>query len=127
MFSRSQLVLSGFGLTASGLIIQESAADTLSDQATHATPKESADLATSTSSAGQSATSPDATIRTIKDQLTRAKTYLGLLASRGNHGSAKELRARMRDIQQALGHATNDGMLPQKYFLFHCTTECLFS
>ncbi|KAK1631732.1 hypothetical protein QYE76_006047 [Lolium multiflorum] len=92
------------------------------DETTRATPREetstgevsiNADLGTSLSSAGQSATSPDATIRIIKDQLTRAKTYLGLLASRGNHGSAKELRARMKDIQRALGDATNDGMLPQ--------------
>jgi len=97
------------------------AADILSGQTTHATPKESyirpvnvsADLATSKSSADHSATSPDATIHIIKDQLTRAKTYLGFLASRGNHGSAKELRARMKDIQRALGDATNDGMLPQ--------------
>ncbi|XP_062198440.1 probable galacturonosyltransferase 4 [Phragmites australis] len=64
------------------------------------------------SSAGQS-TSPDATICIIKDQLTRAKTYLGFVASRGNHGLARELRARMRDIQRALGDATSDRQLPQ--------------
>ena len=105
-------------LTANVLIVQESAADTLSDHASI-----NADLATSASGTGHSATSPDATIRIIKDQLIRAKTYLGVLASRGNHGTAKELRARMKDIQRALGDATDDGMLPQKYFLFHCTTE----
>uniref|UniRef100_A0ACD5YEK2 Uncharacterized protein n=1 Tax=Avena sativa TaxID=4498 RepID=A0ACD5YEK2_AVESA len=113
------------GITTTGNLSssfeKESAADTLSGQITHATSKESyiravdisADLATSKSSADHSATSPDATIRIIKDQLTRAKTYLSFLASRGNHGSAKELRARMKDIQRALGDATNDGMLPQ--------------
>uniref|UniRef100_A0ACD5XTA1 Uncharacterized protein n=1 Tax=Avena sativa TaxID=4498 RepID=A0ACD5XTA1_AVESA len=113
------------GITTTGNLSssleKESAADTLSGQITHATSKESyiravnisADLATSKSSADHSATSPDATIRIIKDQLTRAKTYLGFLASRGNHGSAKELRARMKDIQRVLGDATNDGMLPQ--------------
>lgn len=108
-------------LTANVSIVQESAADTLSDQTAHA--RINADLATSESSTGHSAISPDATIRIIKDQLIRAKTYLGVLASRGNHGTAKELRARMKDIQRALGDATDDGMLPQKYFLFHCTTE----
>jgi alpha-1,4-galacturonosyltransferase len=72
-------------------------------------------------SAGQSATSPDATIRLIKDQLKRAKAYLGFLASRGNHGFGRELRARMRDIQRALGDATRDQQLPQKYFLIRFT------
>ncbi|KAG8049810.1 hypothetical protein GUJ93_ZPchr0009g1402 [Zizania palustris] len=62
---------------------------------------------------GHSTTSSDSTIRTIKDQLTRAKTYLSLVASRHNHGFAKELRARMRDIQRVLGDATSDGQLPQ--------------
>ncbi|KAG2635735.1 hypothetical protein PVAP13_2NG381300 [Panicum virgatum] len=62
---------------------------------------------------GQSTTSPDATVHIIKDQLTRAKTYLGFFASRGNHGFARELRARMRDIQRALGDATSDRQLPQ--------------
>ncbi|KAG8049858.1 hypothetical protein GUJ93_ZPchr0009g1282 [Zizania palustris] len=64
-------------------------------------------------SAGHSTTSSDSTIRTIKDQLTRAKTYLSLVASRHNHGFAKELRARIRDIQRVLGDATSDGQLPQ--------------
>ncbi|KAJ1290130.1 hypothetical protein BS78_02G219200 [Paspalum vaginatum] len=61
--------------------------------------------------AGQTTTLPDATIRIIKDQLIRAKTYLGLFASRGNHGFARELRARMKDIQRALGDATSDQQL----------------
>lgn len=99
--------------------LKDSTADILSNGTTHATPKESytratdinADLPT-TSSAGHSKTSPDAKIRIIRDQLIRAKTYLGFVASRGNHGFAKELRARMRDIQRALGDATNDGLLP---------------
>ncbi|XBH84266.1 hypothetical protein VPH35_072494 [Triticum aestivum] len=48
---------------------KESAADTLSDH-----DSINADLATSASGTGHSATSPDATIRIIKDQLIRAKT-----------------------------------------------------
>ncbi|KAL6656214.1 hypothetical protein ACP70R_007040 [Stipagrostis hirtigluma subsp. patula] len=70
-------------------------------------------LPAKSSSAGQSATMPDATIHVIRDQLRRAKTYLGLVASRGNHGFARELRSRMRDIQRALGDATSDRQLPQ--------------
>lgn len=54
----------------------------------------------------------DATIRIIKNQLTTAKMYLGLFASRGNHGFTRELRARMRDIQRALGDARSDRQLP---------------
>nr|CAB3457374.1 unnamed protein product [Digitaria exilis] len=64
-------------------------------------------------STAQSTKSSDATIHVIKDQLTRAKAYLGFLSPRGNHGFARELRARMRDIQRALGDATSDRQLPQ--------------
>jgi alpha-1,4-galacturonosyltransferase len=92
----------------------------LSEQVTKAIPKESYTPTTNSNSAlptsvsaGHSTTSPDATIRTIKDQLTRATTYLSLVASRGNHGFARELRARMRDIQRVLGDATSGGQLPQ--------------
>ncbi|KAL6844704.1 hypothetical protein ACP4OV_025363 [Aristida adscensionis] len=70
-------------------------------------------LPAKSSRVGQSATTPDTTIRIIKDQLRTAKIYLGLLASRGNHGFARELRARMRDVQRALGDATSDRQLPQ--------------
>uniref|UniRef100_A0A0E0ET95 Hexosyltransferase n=1 Tax=Oryza meridionalis TaxID=40149 RepID=A0A0E0ET95_9ORYZ len=93
----------------------------LSEQVTKAIPKESytpttnsnSALPTTSGSAGHSTTSPDTTIHIIKDQLTRAKTYLSLVASRGNHGFARELHARMRDIQRVLGDATSGGQLPQ--------------
>ena len=60
---------------------------------------------------------PDATIRTIKDQLRRARTYIGLLPSRGRHAFVRDLRRKMRDVQQALGDATSDRWLPKKYVL----------
>ncbi|KAF0913841.1 hypothetical protein E2562_024926 [Oryza meyeriana var. granulata] len=100
---------------------KERVTDRLPEQVTKSNPKESytrasdsnSALPTTTGSAGHSTTSPDATIRTIKDQLIRAKTYLSLVASRGNHGFARELRARTRDIQRVLGDATSGGQLPQ--------------
>ncbi|XP_062194721.1 probable galacturonosyltransferase 4 [Phragmites australis] len=100
---------------------EESTARGLPGQVRDATPREyqtratnsNAALHATNSSAAQSATLPDATIRIIKDQLRRAKTYLGFVASRGNHGFARELRARMMDIQRALGDATSDRQLPQ--------------
>ncbi|TVU05379.1 hypothetical protein EJB05_48538 [Eragrostis curvula] len=56
---------------------------------------------------------PDSTMHVIKDQLRRAKTYIGLLPSRGNHGFVRDLRKKMRDIQQALGDATKHRRLPK--------------
>ena len=104
----------------------------MSEQVTKAIPKESYTPTTNSNSAlptsvsaGHSTTSPDATIRTIKDQLTRATTYLSLVASRGNHGFARELRARMRDIQRVLGDATSGGQLPQKYSLSLSLCVCV--
>ncbi|XP_066394519.1 probable galacturonosyltransferase 4 [Miscanthus floridulus] len=108
------------GLRTVGILnsssIKESATHSLSnktrEQQTSASNSNSAHHATN-SIAGQTTTLSDATIHIIKDQLTRAKMYLGLFASRGNHGFARELRARMRDIQRALGDATSDRQLPQ--------------
>ncbi|WVZ65340.1 hypothetical protein U9M48_014720 [Paspalum notatum var. saurae] len=117
-------------LTAKGLNLQESAVHRLSNETIDATiPTEHHTRAsnsnaahhTTNSIAGQTKTLPDATIRIIKDQLIRAKTYLGLFASRGNHGFARELRARMKDIQRALGDATSDRQLSPKYILFFFT------
>lgn len=111
-------------LTAKGLLFQESGAHSSSnktrEQQTSASNSNTAHHGTN-SIAGQTTTLSDATIHIIKDQLTRAKMYLGLFASRGNHGFVRELRARMRDIQRALGDATSDRQLPQKYILFYCT------
>ncbi|CAO2184085.1 unnamed protein product [Urochloa humidicola] len=56
---------------------------------------------------------PDATVRVIKKQLRIAKTYIGLLPSRGRHAFVRDLRRNMRDVQQALGDATSDRRLPK--------------
>ncbi|KAL6661199.1 hypothetical protein ACP70R_000583 [Stipagrostis hirtigluma subsp. patula] len=55
----------------------------------------------------------DSTISAIKDQLRRAKTYIGLLPSRGKHSFVRDLRRKMRDIQQSLGDATSSRRLPK--------------
>ncbi|KAL6858892.1 hypothetical protein ACP4OV_017894 [Aristida adscensionis] len=57
--------------------------------------------------------SPDSKISAIKDQLRRAKTYIGLLPSRGNNWFARDLRRKLRDIQQTLGDATSSRRLPK--------------
>ncbi|KAL5200868.1 hypothetical protein ABZP36_035222 [Zizania latifolia] len=87
----------GMHTTMNSSLEKESITDRLSEitnttkgSYTRASESNSA-LPTTTSSAGHSTTSPDATIHTIKGQLTRAKTYLSLVASRHNHGFAKEL------------------------------------
>jgi hypothetical protein len=117
-------------LTAKGLIFQESDVHSLSNKMKHPNISREQQTRTSNSNAAHHATNsitdqttalPDATIRIIKNQLTTAKMYLGLFASRGNHGFTRELRARMRDIQRALGDARSDRQLPHKYILFYCS------
>ncbi|VAI73703.1 unnamed protein product [Triticum turgidum subsp. durum] len=88
-----------------------------SQQITDSTSKESGAMITS-SNTSYSPTSSDKTILVLKDQLRRAKGYIGFLPSRGNHGFVKDLRRRMRDIQQALSGTTIDRQLPKKYFSF---------
>jgi hypothetical protein len=58
---------------------------------------------------------PDLRVRQMKDQLIRARVYLGLSATRTNPHYIKELRLRIRDVQRALGEATKDSDLPKKY------------
>lgn len=58
---------------------------------------------------------PDLRVRQMKDQLIRARVYLGLSATRTNPHYIKELRLRIRDVQRALGEATKDSDLPRKY------------
>ncbi|VAI73704.1 unnamed protein product [Triticum turgidum subsp. durum] len=83
-----------------------------SQQITDSTSKESGAMITS-SNTSYSPTSSDKTILVLKDQLRRAKGYIGFLPSRGNHGFVKDLRRRMRDIQQALSGTTIDRQLPK--------------
>ncbi|KAI4975185.1 hypothetical protein ZWY2020_048792 [Hordeum vulgare] len=83
-----------------------------SQQITDSTSKESGAMITG-SNTSYSPTSSDKTILVLKDQLRRAKRYIGFLPSRGNHGFVKDLRRRMRDIQQALSGTTIDRQLPK--------------
>uniref|UniRef100_A0A0D3H1Q6 Hexosyltransferase n=1 Tax=Oryza barthii TaxID=65489 RepID=A0A0D3H1Q6_9ORYZ len=87
------------------------------------TTSEDSDIRAISNNTSHSTASPDSTIRVLRDQLKRARTYIGFLSSRGNHGFIKDLRRRMRDIQQALSGATNDKQLPKKYYLSHRYTK----
>lgn len=56
----------------------------------------------------------DARVQQLKDQLIRAKVFLSLSATRNNAHFIRELRARMKEVQRALGDATKDSELPKK-------------
>lgn len=56
----------------------------------------------------------DTRIRNIKDQLIKAKVYLGLGSIRANSQYLKDLRQRIREVQKALGDASKDSDLPKK-------------
>ncbi|VAI85837.1 unnamed protein product [Triticum turgidum subsp. durum] len=63
-----------------------------SQQITDSTSKESGAMITS-SNTSYSPTSSDKTVLVLKDQLRRARRYIGFLPSRGNHGVHKKIRA----------------------------------
>ncbi|XP_074567305.1 putative galacturonosyltransferase 4 [Curcuma longa] len=56
---------------------------------------------------------PDARVRQLKDQLIRAKVYLGIGSIRSNPHYVRELRLRIKEIQHTLGEATKDSHLPK--------------
>ncbi|KAL6593308.1 hypothetical protein ACP70R_049061 [Stipagrostis hirtigluma subsp. patula] len=56
---------------------------------------------------------PDTRIRNIKDQLIKAKVYLGLGAIRANSQYLRDLRQRVREVQKVLGDASKDSDLPK--------------
>ncbi|XP_020109895.1 probable galacturonosyltransferase 4 [Ananas comosus] len=58
----------------------------------------------------------DSRVRHLKDQLIRAKVYLSLAATRTNAHFIRELRARIKDVQRALGEATKDSELPRNAY-----------
>ena len=62
----------------------------------------------------KSMTLPDTRVRNIKDQLIKAKVYLGLGAIRANPQYLKDLRQRIREVQKVLGDASKDSDLPKK-------------
>ncbi|KAG2584719.1 hypothetical protein PVAP13_6KG336700 [Panicum virgatum] len=90
---------------------KEISVDRSSEQFRGGTSKEPDAKAVSTSH--HTSQQPDAMIRVIKNQLRTSKTYIGLLPSRGRHAFVRDLRRKMRDIQQALGDATSDKRLPK--------------
>ncbi|KAF5760412.1 putative polygalacturonate 4-alpha-galacturonosyltransferase [Helianthus annuus] len=58
----------------------------------------------------------DTRVRYLKDQLIGGRLFLSLLATRSNSHFIKELRGRMKDVQKALGDATNDADLPKNAY-----------
>ncbi|PVH37114.1 hypothetical protein PAHAL_6G249400 [Panicum hallii] len=98
--------------TANASLKKEISADRSSEQFRGGTSKEP-DAKAVSSSTSHHTSQPDAMIRVIKNQLRTAKTYIGLLPSRGRHAFVRDLRRKMRDIQQALGDATSDKRLPK--------------
>ncbi|XP_073012367.1 probable galacturonosyltransferase 4 isoform X1 [Typha latifolia] len=63
-----------------------------------------------------STTSPDAMVRHLKNQLLRANVYLGLGSTRRNPNFIRDLHARIRDVQRALGDSTEDSALPKNAY-----------
>ncbi|CAK9157844.1 unnamed protein product, partial [Ilex paraguariensis] len=59
---------------------------------------------------------PDVRVWQLKDQLIREKVYLSLAATRNNPHFIRELRLRMKEVQRALGEATNDSELPRNAY-----------
>ncbi|KAJ0434540.1 putative polygalacturonate 4-alpha-galacturonosyltransferase [Helianthus annuus] len=58
----------------------------------------------------------DSRVRYLKDQLIRARVYLSLSSTRNNAQFNRELRARMKDVQRALGDASKDTDLPKNAY-----------
>ncbi|KAI7733070.1 hypothetical protein M8C21_022525 [Ambrosia artemisiifolia] len=58
----------------------------------------------------------DSRVRYLKDQLIRARVYLSLSSTRNNVQFNRELRARMKDVQRALGDASKDADLPRNAY-----------
>ncbi|PKA49165.1 putative galacturonosyltransferase 4 [Apostasia shenzhenica] len=58
----------------------------------------------------------DAKVRQLKDRLIRARIYQGLPSTKSNPHFVRELRARIREVQRALGDATNDAELSKNAY-----------
>ncbi|CAL5007069.1 unnamed protein product [Urochloa decumbens] len=69
--------------------------------------------AAKTDGKAKSSVLPDTRIRNIKDQLIKAKVYLGLGSIRANSQYLKDLRQRIREVQKVLGDASKDTDLPK--------------
>ncbi|KAJ8500981.1 hypothetical protein OPV22_011533 [Ensete ventricosum] len=63
-------------------------------------------------SKGDSGSTPDAKIQQFRDQLMKAKVYLGLSSSKSNPEFIRELKERVKDVERTLAYATEDTELP---------------
>ncbi|MCI62560.1 galacturonosyltransferase 6-like [Trifolium medium] len=54
------------------------------------------------------------TVMEIKDQIIRARAYLGFLPPSSNSHLVKELRLRIREMERAVGEATKDSDLSRR-------------
>ncbi|XP_008794738.2 probable galacturonosyltransferase 4 isoform X2 [Phoenix dactylifera] len=91
---------------------QESKSQKKSEETTHKVDPEK--LKTAPQDRNSSSTvMPDARVRHLRDQLIRAKVFLGLGATRTNPQYIRELRLRIREVQRTLGDATKDSDLPR--------------
>ncbi|XP_078163557.1 putative galacturonosyltransferase 4 isoform X2 [Carex rostrata] len=61
-------------------------------------------------------TLPNSMVLRLRDQLVRAKVYVGLGSSRSHPTFIRELRGRIREIQRVLGDATRDSELPKNAY-----------
>lgn len=57
---------------------------------------------------------PDAKIQQFRDQLMKAKVYLGLSSSKSNPEFIRELKERVKDVERTLAYAAEDTELPIK-------------
>ena len=93
--------------------LQESLLETMPKQTSAKVVAENS-LTARTDSKTKSFVLPDTRIRNIKDQLIKAKVYLGLGSIRANSQYLKDLRQRIREVQKVLGDASKDTDLPKK-------------
>ncbi|CAN6331452.1 unnamed protein product [Urochloa humidicola] len=91
---------------------QLSSKETLPKQTSAKVAMENSQAATTDGKAKNSIL-PDTRIRNIKDQLIKAKVYLGLGSIRANSQYLKDLRQRIREVQKVLGDASKDTDLPK--------------
>nr|DAD23798.1 TPA_asm: hypothetical protein HUJ06_025261 [Nelumbo nucifera] len=73
-------------------------------------------LTTNTERRSDQTVMPDAHVRQLRDQLIRARVYLGLGATRNNPHFIRELRLRVKEVQKALGDAVKDSQLPRNAY-----------
>ena len=61
----------------------------------------------------------DKKIKEMKDQLIRAKAYLGFAIPASNAHLIKELRLRIKELERAMGEVTKDSDLSKRLILFY--------